>query len=146
MPRYFTLQQAQSQLLIAAEHFREALRAKSEYDAAEQELEASLKHITLMGGTLVDQDRFADQRKRRETGARHLQAALDRIQSLGCLVKDLDVGLLDFPTLYRGEEVFLCWKLGEPRIGYWHGVAEGFRGRKEIDQEFLDNHQGDPLN
>ena len=63
----------------------------------------------------------------------------------GCLVKDLDKGLVDFPTLFRGEEVYLCWKMDEPAIQFWHSVEEGFSGRKQIDQEFRDNHRGDAL-
>jgi hypothetical protein len=62
---------------------------------------------------------------------------------MGVLVKDLDTGLVDFPTLFRGVEVYLCWKLGENGIEFWHGVEEGFRGRKSIDQDFLDHHEGD---
>jgi hypothetical protein len=58
-------------------------------------------------------------------------------------VKDLDIGLVDFPTTFNGVEVYLCWKLGEPGIEFWHGVEEGFRGRKPIDREFLENHRGD---
>jgi hypothetical protein len=50
---------------------------------------------------------------------------------------------VDFPTLFRGVEVYLCWKLGESGIEFWHGVDEGFRGRKPIDQDFLDHHEGD---
>jgi len=50
---------------------------------------------------------------------------------------------VDFPTLLRGDEVYLCWRLGEPCIGFWHGVDEGFRGRKPVDRDFLDNHRGD---
>jgi len=66
------------------------------------------------------------------------------VQEIGCLIKDIDVGLVDFPTSLRGVEVYLCWKLGESGISFWHGVDEGFRGRKPIDKDFLDNHQGDP--
>ena len=51
--------------------------------------------------------------------------------------------LVDFPTLFKGVEVYLCWKLGEPAIDFWHGIDEGFRGRKPIDKEFLDHHRGD---
>ena len=72
-----------------------------------------------------------------------LREAIEQMQELGCVIKDLDTGLLDFPTLFRGKEVYLCWKLGEPSIGFWHGVDEGFRGRKPIDQDFLDHHEGD---
>ena len=51
----------------------------------------------------------------------------------GTVVKDLETGLVDFPSLRGGEEVYLCWKLGEARIGYWHGIEEGFAGRKPLD-------------
>jgi hypothetical protein len=70
----------------------------------------------------------------------------DRIEAVletGCLVKDLDIGLVDFPTLFRGEEVYLCWKLGENAIAFWHSEDEGFQGRKPIDQDFIDHHKGD---
>jgi hypothetical protein len=64
---------------------------------------------------------------------------------MGVLVKDLDIGLIDFLTHYQGREVCLCWKLGEERIRFWHGTGEGFAGRKPIDGEFLENHRGDAL-
>jgi hypothetical protein len=94
----------------------------------------------------VDRDRLIEQKDRRESSARNLNQAMETVQSYGCLIKDLDVGLVDFPTLYRGEEVYLCWKLGESGISFWHGVTEGFRGRKKITREFLDHHKGDPTN
>jgi hypothetical protein len=61
---------------------------------------------------------------------------MDQIEDSGCIVKDLDVGLVDFPALLGEEQVLLCWKLGEPRIEYWHRNEEGFGGRKPIDGEF----------
>ena len=45
--------------------------------------------------------------------------------------------------MLNGVEVYLCWKLGEAGIHYWHGVEEGFRGRKSIDRQFLQGHQGE---
>jgi hypothetical protein len=69
-----------------------------------------------------------------------LKNAVERILAHGCEVKDLDIGLIDFRTFYHGEEVYLCWKLGEVGITYWHGLSEGFRGRRMIDEEFLENH------
>ena len=48
------------------------------------------------------------------------------------LVKDLDTGLVDFPALHEGEEVLLCWQLGEDEVAHWHGVDEGFAGRKPL--------------
>ena len=47
-------------------------------------------------------------------------------------MKDLDDGLLDFPSLREGEEVLLCWRLGEEEIAFWHGPEEGFAGRKPL--------------
>ena len=55
-----------------------------------------------------------------------------RIESLGCVVKDIDLGLIDFPAMRGDEPVYLCWKLGEPRVMYWHGSDDGFRSRKPL--------------
>jgi hypothetical protein len=57
---------------------------------------------------------------------------IDKIQQLGAQVKDLDTGLVDFPALRRGEEVLLCWHLGEDEIRYWHGLEDGFAGRRPL--------------
>jgi hypothetical protein len=92
---------------------------------------------------MVDRDRALEARARRDDAAARLRECIEAVLETGCLVKDLDIGLVDFPTLLRGVEVYLCWKLGESGIAYWHGVDEGFRGRKAIDQDFLDHHQGD---
>ena len=60
---------------------------------------------------------------------------LKYISSLGVLVKGIENGLLDFPYVRdNGEEVYLCWKLGEGAISYWHPIPEGFAGRKSIDE------------
>jgi hypothetical protein len=55
------------------------------------------------------------------------------IHELGGVVKDPDSGLVDFPAQIDGAEAFLCWRLGEDEIGYWHGIDEGFPGRKPLD-------------
>lgn len=55
-----------------------------------------------------------------------------RIESYGCMVKDIDLGLIDFPSMREDEPVFLCWKLGEPEVAYWHGMDEGFTLRRPI--------------
>jgi hypothetical protein len=57
---------------------------------------------------------------------------INRVESYGCVVKDLNLGLLDFPALRDGRPVFLCWKIGEPSIEHWHGTDESFVDRKEI--------------
>jgi hypothetical protein len=65
--------------------------------------------------------------------AEHAAAAVDELEEIGVVVKDLDLGLLDFPALREGEEVELCWHVGETGVEYWHRVGEGYAGRKPID-------------
>jgi hypothetical protein len=65
--------------------------------------------------------------------AEAVAGAVEELQALGVLVKDLDRGLVDFPALRDGEEVLLCWQVGEREIAYWHGLEEGFAGRKPLD-------------
>jgi hypothetical protein len=57
------------------------------------------------------------------------------LQELGLLVKDLDEGLVDFPALRDGEEVLLCWRLGEEEVAFWHSLDDGFAGRKPLPLE-----------
>jgi len=143
MARRFTLAEAQSLIPRVDLLLREAVSLKSQYQEAEQEMQAIMQRVTLMGGMMVDRDGVIDTRNRRDETRSKLGTAIEQVQEFGCVVKDLDMGLIDFPTLLRDEEVYLCWKLGEPAIAFWHGVDEGFRGRKAIDQDFLDHHRGD---
>ncbi len=59
---------------------------------------------------------------------------INRIEAYGCVVKDIDLGLLDFPALREGRPIYLCWKVGESTLRHWHGTDEGFRSRKPLDQ------------
>jgi hypothetical protein len=84
------------------------------------------------GGDFDPQEpRELDEQLEREAEA--VKRAVEQLQRLGVLVKDLDRGLVDFPTLRDGEEVLLCWRVGEEEIAHWHGVDEGFAGRKPLD-------------
>jgi len=140
MPRYFMLQECQRLLPELESALRDALFHKSEYEKADAELDSSVHHIRSSGGANVDRPAYLARRARRDTSAAALREALQRIEQTGAVVKDLDIGLIDFLSLYRGREVCLCWKLGEDRIGFWHGTEEGFRGRKPIDEDFLSAH------
>jgi hypothetical protein len=64
--------------------------------------------------------------------AAEISASVERINEHGCLVKDLELGLVDFHAMMDGEPVLLCWQFGEPAVTHWHGVDEGFAGRKPI--------------
>jgi hypothetical protein len=146
VPRYFTLKQAEQLLPDVEPAIREAIALKSQYQAAETDCQDFQRRISTQGGTLVDPSKFLERKQRRDSSAQQLKRAIEKVQELGCLVKDLDIGLIDFPTLLRGQEVYLCWKLGEAGIQFWHGVDEGFGGRRPIDRDFLDHHQGDLAN
>lgn len=65
---------------------------------------------------------------------RGLQEAVKAILKMGVLVKDLDSGLVDFLSLRDGREVFLCWRMGEADIRYWHELDAGFAGRQPVDE------------
>jgi hypothetical protein len=143
MAKRFTHAEAQHLLPEVGRLLREALDAKAEYQQAEKAIQGLSERVMLMGGVSIDRDRALTARSRRDAAGAMLKGAIEAVQEKGCLVKDLDIGLVDFPTLFKGVEVYLCWKLGEPAIEFWHGVDEGFRGRKPIDKDFLDNHRGD---
>ncbi len=143
MPKYFTLAQAQLRIPAVDHALRDALAQKSAYQSADSELNSALQKIRISGGSVVRPGPILALRARRDAAAAALKTALDTIEEAGALVKDLDIGLIDFLTLYHGREVCLCWKLGEDRIAFWHGPEEGFRGRKPIDEDFLAHHRGD---
>jgi hypothetical protein len=60
-------------------------------------------------------------------------ACVEKLEELGVVLKDLDIGLLDFPAERNGGEVLLCWHVGEDAVEFWHGLEEGYAGRKPID-------------
>ncbi len=143
MPRYFTLHQAENLLPSVEQLIRDCLYMKQEYQRCEKEIEAHAERVQMMGGSRVDPAKVLGQREARNRAAKILAGKLEKLQDMGVLIKDLDTGLLDFPTLYRGREVYMCWRLGELRIENWHGTCEGFQGRRPIDEEFVSNHRGD---
>ncbi|MEO8371768.1 MAG: DUF2203 domain-containing protein [Candidatus Solibacter sp.] len=143
MAKRFTLSEAQQLIPEVDRLLRGTLDAKNEYQDAERVIHDFTEHVMMMGGVIVDRERALTSRTRRDEAAARVRSGIEAVLETGCLVKDLDIGLVDFPTLLRGVEVYLCWKLGESGISFWHGVEEGFRGRKPIDQDFLDHHQGD---
>lgn len=142
MPRYFTLREARAALPTVGRDIRDAVQAKGRYQEADKELQSLSQRILMNGGMAVDTRVAEAWKTQRDSGAQSLKTTLDRIEEMGILVKDLDVGLIDFPTLYRGKEVYLCWRMDEDDIDFWHGTQEGFAGRKLIDGDFLSHHAG----
>jgi hypothetical protein len=140
--RFFHLDEARALLPRVEKVIRSAVQAKTNHEQCEQALQNLMQRIMIMGGILVDRLAVENMKSVNESSTERLKAALEEMGEIGCVVKDLDAGLVDFPTLFQGEEVYLCWRMDEPDIQFWHGVHEGFAGRRPIDKHFLDNHQG----
>jgi hypothetical protein len=132
--RTFTLDEAQSLLPVLESLLRTAIGSKKLMDEAEAEMQALSHRIFLHGGTHVDVIPIARRKAERAKAEQRAKDALAEIDSIGVQVKDLDIGLLDFPCLVDGQIILLCWKLGEKSITHWHGTSEGFAGRKPIDE------------
>jgi hypothetical protein len=142
VPQYFTLVEAQRLLPEVERFMRDALFHRSEAMKAHEELEQASERIRMAGGTRVHPARLLAARARRDTSTAALKEALEGIERTGAVIKDLDIGLVDFMSRFQDRDVCLCWKFGERGIEYWHGAEEGFRGRKAIDSEFMKGHSG----
>ena len=130
--RYFTPSEA-NELLVEVRPLAESLVQHRQGMRVAAERRARLTaRIAGNGGDLDPQEPGElDEQFQRESHA--VTQAAERLERLGVLVKDLDSGLVDFPALHEGEEVLLCWQVGEDEVAHWHGVDEGFAGRKPLD-------------
>lgn len=129
----FTLDEAQTLLPVLESLLRTAINGKKVMED-EAEMLALNHRISLNGGTHVDVVATARRKAERAKAEQRAKDALSEIDSIGVQVKDIDIGLLDFPCEVEGEVVLLCWKMGESSITHWHGTSEGFAGRKLIDE------------
>jgi hypothetical protein len=90
-----------------------------------------LERISGNGGDLAPSD-LSELAEEVEEHATALARSVQELSALGVHVKDLERGLVDFPALREGEEVLLCWQLGEDEVAYWHGLDDGFAGRQPL--------------
>jgi hypothetical protein len=132
-PRLFTLTEAERTRREIEPVLIEAIELRKKLAPLVEELGAISARIQWVGGSLVPYEKTAQLRFEHDNLAESLKTALERIQATGCVVKDLDAGLLDFPAMINNEEVYLCWRLGEERIRFWHRQNESFAGRKPIE-------------
>jgi hypothetical protein len=131
MPRRFTPTEANEELreirpLVEqlVQHQRELRRLQAEHEALAGRIAGN------GGGAALARLEEAERRERVEIVRR-----VNEVHERGAIVKDLDTGLVDFPARLHGEEVLLCWRLGEEQVEHWHGLEEGFAGRKLLDPE-----------
>jgi hypothetical protein len=133
----FTLEQAHALLPVLKSLLKQAMNSKQLLDKMEKEFQDLRHRILLSGGLSVDIGAVARRRAERDKVTQEAKDALAEIHSIGVQVKDLDIGLLDFPCAVEDDIVLLCWKYGEEKIGFWHGQQEGFKGRKPVDERIL---------
>jgi hypothetical protein len=129
--RTFTPEEANALLPEVEPLARRMVEERERLERAQERQEELSARIAGNGGGIPPKA-LADVQEEVERAAGEIARCIGAIQELGAVVKDLELGLVDFPSLRDGEEVLLCWKLGEDEIAYWHGHDEGFAGRKPL--------------
>lgn len=127
--RLFTLTEANQLLPELEDHLIAVRRGKGLLIKTKEEVRKASANAAFGGGSPAGPHYIHALEQINE----HLQA----IQEMGVLVKELDNGLCDFPCLLDGRVVYLCWKLGEPQVQWWHEVQDGYAGRKRIESDIL---------
>jgi hypothetical protein len=129
--RYFTQEEA-NEALEEVRPLTEELVEHRRGLVELQERQASLTARIAGNGGNVEPRELQNVQERLDEEVAGIARCAARIHELGALVKDLDAGLVDFPAQRQGEDVLLCWRLGEDEVGFWHGLEEGFSGRKPL--------------
>ena len=124
MPRYFTLQEAKATLEVIKPLIEEILTIRQHILDQREEVWPVIQRAVGNGGSQAA-SKLAMEFNR-------VDALVHQIQDMGVVLKDLNLGLLDFPHLRDGREVYLCWKHGEEDIAFWHDMDAGYAGRQPI--------------
>lgn len=124
MSKYFTLEEATALLPQLKRLLQEMIAARENIIKDRQTWEPIIEKAHTNGGGKHGATLYQESTK--------IQLTLAKINEWGILIKDLDTGLVDFPHLRDGREVYLCWRMDEPRIDYWHEIDDGFAGRQPL--------------
>lgn len=125
MPQYFTLSEANQELITIRPLMDEVQAIRQKIMSTQPEAWTAIEKSVGNGGSRSLSKIVQDFEK--------LDGLVHQILDTGVLIKDVNIGLLDFPALRNGYEVYLCWQHGEDDIAYWHEVDAGFAGRQPID-------------
>lgn len=129
--KLFTIEEANRALPLVR---RIVADLRDEYHAW-RELMARYEIIAAGTRAYLGEDQYeVDLRHELAERATRLDGLLDELKAVGCELKDFELGLVDFYALLDDRLVFLCWRLGEPRIEYWHEVDAGIAGRQPVDE------------
>jgi hypothetical protein len=132
-PRQFTLEEAESLLPRLTELMLELRARKDEYDSFMRQVE-ELGQKVGGNGHIVDAE-LKEAQAGLEQSAESVNQLAEQIHEMGCELKGIEEGLIDFRTELDGREVYLCWKFGEERINWWHELETGFAGRQPLGRE-----------
>ena len=132
--RHFNLRQAETLLPELECLLGAAIDCKKLLDETAREQTSIIERVVRMGGVQINLEHAVALKRRRQQQMERLREQVECIQDYGVLIKDLDMGLIDFPTTIAGREAYLCWKLGEDGIRHWHYTDEGFANRKALDE------------
>jgi hypothetical protein len=130
--RHFTVADVEALIPALTRIMERVMTANAEASEARERLQSEQRRIDLAGGGVLDRRAWQADRDRIERLTAEMQRGLGEIAELGGVPKDLGLGLVDFLHLRDGREVNLCWKYGERRITHWHGLDEGYAGRKPL--------------
>jgi len=136
LPKLFTLSEANDLLPTLQPLMRRLMAKRRELREYEQAVEGFRAKASRDGGILPGAD-YAHVRQESTRLLLEIRQGVQEIEALGCLVKDLDLGLVNFLARRGREQVFLSWRLGEPEIRFWHGLREGFASRKPVSEDLV---------
>jgi hypothetical protein len=132
-PRFFTVAEANALVSSLQLEFGRIAQARSALLPLIQALGGPDEAVAVLQEDAPTPAGREDDAERLRGLAAEITGAVERVNALGCLVKDVERGLVDFYALVDGEPAFLCWQYGERAVSYWHGLDEGFAGRKPLE-------------
>jgi hypothetical protein len=136
--RYFTVRAIEALIPRLESLMGRVMDVHAEATRLRGALEAAQREVVLAGGMRLRPEWWRGRRARIDKATREMRAGLAEILATGGVPKDLELGLVDFLGLVGGREVNLCWRYGEKHIRFWHGLDEGFGGRKAIPENELE--------
>ena len=128
---HFTLKEANAILPSIIKKFKGLVNLKNEVIKIQTEMETNPKYMSSF-------KEYSLKKQELNTAISSFYKAIEDMEGTGVMIKSIDEGLLDFPSLRFNEEIWLCWKEGETEIKFWHGKDEGFNGRKPVENVDLE--------
>jgi len=122
---HFTIKDANEVLPTVIRKFKDIVNLKDQAVLIQSEMETNPKYMSNFKDYVIKKQEL-------NTTMSNFYKAIEDLENMGVMIKSIEEGLLDFPSIRFNEEVFLCWKEGETEIKFWHGKDEGFMGRKPL--------------